>query len=83
MEIAIVLEWVFWAVGLREPPLSTTKLRFSGMIRYFCIDKAKRRLGYTPLVSLDDASIGGVEDSIQRQEAKRDILAQGAKSKQL
>lgn len=83
MLIAAVLEWVFWAVGLGEPPLSRTKVRLSCMTRYFCIDKAKKRLGYAPLISLDDALIRGVEDCVQRQEARCDVLAPGAKQKQV
>ena len=37
------------------------------MTRWFCIDKAKKRLGYEPLVSLDDALVLGVEDYTRRR----------------
>lgn len=54
--IAITLEWMVWLVSLGQR--QTTKLslgmRFGCMTRTFCIDKAKRRLGYRPLVNMEE-----------------------------
>lgn len=81
MVIATLLEWVFWGLRLGEPPLSTTKVRLSCMTRYFCIDKAKKRLRYAPLVSLDDALARGVADCIERRGAEHIALDMPVKSK--
>ncbi|KAB8214282.1 hypothetical protein BDV33DRAFT_228416 [Aspergillus novoparasiticus] len=67
--LAGVLEWVFWALGLGEPPLTRTKVRLSCMTRYFSIDKAKKRLGYKPLVGLEDGLRQAVEDCVLRRKA--------------
>ncbi|KAM0722111.1 hypothetical protein Q7P37_001552 [Cladosporium fusiforme] len=74
MVIAMLLEWMFWALRLGEPPLSRTKVRLSCMTRYFCIDKAKTRLGYSPLVSLDDALEIGVKDCLERRDLEKALL---------
>ena len=36
------------------------------MTRYYNIDKAKRRLGYKPIVGLEDGVRRGVADAIKR-----------------
>jgi sterol-4alpha-carboxylate 3-dehydrogenase (decarboxylating) len=59
--LAGMLEWVFWAFG-REAPLTRIKVRLSCMTRYFCVDKAKRRLGYKPIVGLKDGLKRAVDD---------------------
>lgn len=64
--LAGMLEWVFWAVG-REAPLTRTKVRLSCMTRYFCVDKAKRRLGYKPIVGLRDGLKRAVDDCVSRR----------------
>ncbi|MCJ1362149.1 erg26, C-3 sterol dehydrogenase [Acarospora aff. strigata] len=53
LAIASVLEWVFWMLG-RTPNLTRKHVRYSCMTRYYNIDKAKRRLGYKPIVSLEE-----------------------------
>ena len=58
--IATVVEWAFWAVG-RTPNLTRKTVGMSSMTRYFNIDKARRRLGYAPLV--------GVEEGVERATA--------------
>ncbi|KAJ5198472.1 C-3 sterol dehydrogenase/C-4 decarboxylase family protein [Penicillium cinerascens] len=65
--LAGLLEWVFWAFGLGEPSLTRTKVRLSCMTRYFCIDKAKKRLGYKPLVGLEEGLKKAVEDCVRRR----------------
>lgn len=69
--VAGLLEWVFWALGLGEPPLTRTKVRLSCMTRYFCIDKAKKRLGYKPLVGLEEGLKQAVEDCMRRQKIEQ------------
>ena len=81
MVIATLLEWTLWAVELGEPPLSRTKVPLSCMTRCFCIEMAKKRLGYAPVISLDDALTHGVRDCIRRREAEHDVLASEIESK--
>lgn len=71
--LAGLLEWVFWALGLGEPPLTRTKVRLSCMTRYFCIDKAKKRLGYKPLVGLEEGLRQAVEDCVRRRKVEESI----------
>ncbi|MCJ1466087.1 hypothetical protein MMC07_004706 [Pseudocyphellaria aurata] len=54
--IAITLEWLVWltSLGRRQTTRLSLGLRFGCMTRTFCIDKAKRRLGYKPLVNMED-----------------------------
>ncbi len=53
LAIASALEWGFWMVG-RTPNLTRKQVRYSCMTRYYCVEKAKRRLGYRPLVGLEE-----------------------------
>ena len=55
-----ILEWVFWAVG-RTPSLTRRQVRYSSMTRYYDCAKAKQRLGYMPLVGLQE----GIERSVK------------------
>jgi sterol-4alpha-carboxylate 3-dehydrogenase (decarboxylating) len=71
--LAGVLEWTFWLLKLGEPPLTRTKVRLSCMTRFFSIEKAKRRLGYEPLVGLDEELKLAVEDCLRRRDIKRDV----------
>ena len=52
------------------------------MTRWFCSDKAKKRLGYEPLVSLDDALVLGVEDYIRRRKDQRSVSDEESKAKE-
>ncbi|PSR76888.1 3-beta hydroxysteroid dehydrogenase/isomerase family-domain-containing protein [Coniella lustricola] len=38
----------------RSPTFNRQRIVYSSMTRYFCIDKAKRRLGYRPIISLEE-----------------------------
>lgn len=73
MLLAGMLEWVFWSLRLGEPPLTRTKVRLSCMTRYFCIDKAKKRLGYKPLVGIDEELRKGVEDCMRRRNTQQSV----------
>lgn len=67
--LAGILEWVFWGFQLGNAPLSRTKVRLSCMTRYFSIEKAKKRLGYQPLVGLEEGLKPAVEDCVRRHQA--------------
>lgn len=47
------MEWIYWVVG-KTPSLTTRQVRYSCMTRYYSIGKAKKRLGYSPVVSMED-----------------------------
>lgn len=64
--IATAIEWIVWIFRQGEPKLSRTKVNYSCMTRYYNIDKAKRRLGYKPVVSIEDGLKRGVADCIRR-----------------
>jgi sterol-4alpha-carboxylate 3-dehydrogenase (decarboxylating) len=49
------LSEVFFAIIRKPPTFNRQRIIYSSMTRYYDIGKAKRRLGYKPLVSLDDA----------------------------
>jgi sterol-4alpha-carboxylate 3-dehydrogenase (decarboxylating) len=81
MVLAAVVEWVFWILRLGDPPLTRTVVRLACMTRWFCIDKAKKGLGYEALVSLDGALVAGVEDCIRRREDAKRVLEKEGKVK--
>ncbi|EAW20260.1 C-3 sterol dehydrogenase/C-4 decarboxylase family protein [Aspergillus fischeri NRRL 181] len=80
--LAGLLEWIFWALCLGQAPLTRTKVRLSCMTRYFCIDKAKKRLGYKPLVGLEDRLRTAVEDCLRRRMAAQSTPLNPSKGKE-
>jgi sterol-4alpha-carboxylate 3-dehydrogenase (decarboxylating) len=64
--LATIMEWVFFIFRLGPPNLTRQQVRYTCMTRYYNIDKAKRRLGYRPLVKLDDGIRKGVADALYR-----------------
>jgi sterol-4alpha-carboxylate 3-dehydrogenase (decarboxylating) len=64
--IAFLLEWIFWVLRKGEPTLTTQRVTYACVARYFNIDKAKRRLGYRPIVSLEEGIRRGVRDALYR-----------------
>ena len=48
-------EWFIWAtsLGTRKPVMTRNGIKFSCMTRTFSVEKAKRRLGYRPAVSME------------------------------
>lgn len=54
------LEWIMWGLG-RKAKLTRRQVRYSCMTRYYDCSKAKRRLGYKPLVGLKEGIERGVE----------------------
>lgn len=55
--MATIAEWVVWATsfGRRKARMNVVGIRYSCMTRTYRIDKAKKALGYRPLVSLKEA----------------------------
>ena len=64
-----VIEWIFWVIffGSREPSLTRQKIRYTAMTRTFSIEKAKRRLGYKPLVSMKE----GIRETVKWYQSTR------------
>ncbi|MFO0919729.1 MAG: NAD-dependent epimerase/dehydratase family protein [Planctomycetaceae bacterium] len=54
--LARVLEFIWKLLGKQEAPLlSNARIKFLGLNLDYCIDKAKRQLGYQPKVDYQDA----------------------------
>lgn len=64
--IASLMGFIYWLFRLGKPNLTTQHVQYMGMTRYFNIDKAKYRLGYTPVVQLRDGVKKGVQDALYR-----------------
>jgi sterol-4alpha-carboxylate 3-dehydrogenase (decarboxylating) len=58
--IGAVLENLFWVMGW-TPNLTRAQVKYSTMSKYHSIAKAKSRLGYEPVVSLDEGIRRGVQ----------------------
>lgn len=52
-----------------SPTFNRQRIVYSCMTRYFCIDKAKRRLGYRPLISLEEGMRRSVKWTMEQQAA--------------
>jgi sterol-4alpha-carboxylate 3-dehydrogenase (decarboxylating) len=63
--IAGLAEWVLWPFG-KTPNLTRSRVRYSTLTRYYNIGKAKERLGYAPIVSLEEGIKRGVADVLRR-----------------
>ena len=68
--IGAILEWVFWVLG-RVPNLTRQQVKYSCITRYYSIDKARKRLGYAPIVDLDEGVRRGVRHILQEEEKER------------
>ncbi len=55
LALASLVEWGFWLAGGRVPNLTRQKVKYSIMTRYYCIDKARVRLGYAPKWGMEEA----------------------------
>ncbi|KAF2773312.1 NAD(P)-binding protein [Teratosphaeria nubilosa] len=64
--IAMIMGWIYWLFRLGKPTLGIDAVKYMCMTRYYNIDKAKRRLGYKPVVSLDTGVRRGVQDALYR-----------------
>ena len=64
--ISTIMEWVFWIFQLGKPGLTRAQVKYTCMTRYYNVDKAKKRLGYRPIVSLEEGIKNGVRDALYR-----------------
>lgn len=71
MVLGAVLEGVFGLFGKR-PRLTRREARYSCMTRYYSCDKAKRRLGYEPVVGMDEGVRRAAAEAVARD---RGLLA--------
>ncbi|KAI0842069.1 NAD(P)-binding protein [Hypoxylon sp. FL0890] len=63
-------EIFFWMIG-KTPTLNRQRIIYSSMTRYYDITKAKRRLGYRPLVSLSDGVKRTVKWTMEQEKNKK------------
>jgi len=61
------LSEVFFTIIRKPPTFNRQRIIYSCMTRYYDISKAKRRLGYKPLVSLDDGVKRAVKWTVEQQ----------------
>jgi sterol-4alpha-carboxylate 3-dehydrogenase (decarboxylating) len=66
MMIGAILELIFWVLG-RKPTLTRQQARYSTMQKYHNIDKARQRLGYSPLVDVDEGIRRGVKYQLEQE----------------
>lgn len=60
----------------KTPRLTRRMVRYSCMTRYYSAQKAKRRLGYTPIVPVDEGlarAVGYVVGKAQQEKGKKDL----------
>ncbi len=60
MVLGTVLEYAMWIIG-RKSKLTPREVKYSCITRYYDCGKANRRLGYKPLVSLQEGITRGVK----------------------
>lgn len=63
-----------WLMG-KEPGFTRFKVKFSCWNRYFCIDKARRMLGYKPQWDLQEGLIRGVRWFDEEEKKKKEESA--------
>lgn len=73
--LAALAEIVMGIFG-KSPNFSRVAVRASSMNRYFNIDKARQRLKYVPLVSLEDGIKTGVKEVSARQRREEESKKQ-------
>lgn len=59
--LSTIVEWLFWFAGGRTPNLTRQKVQFSCMTRFYCVDKARRLLGYRPKWGMEEAIVRTVK----------------------
>jgi len=64
--IGAILENLFWVLG-KKPNLTRAQVKYSSMSKYHSIAKAKQRLGYEPLVSLEEGIKRGVGYIVEQE----------------
>ena len=78
--IATLIEWIFWIIffGQRVPQFRKQAVQYSCMYRTYNINKAKKRLGYKPIMSVSEGVARGVK--WYEEEQKKKSLAEKATS---
>ena len=73
--IASVIEWIFWLVflGRRQPNLTRKIVNYSAMTRYFSMEKARRRLGYEPIFSMEEGLERAMKWLLSDEEARTGV----------
>ena len=61
LQLATIIEWLFWCAGGRTPNLTRQKVQYSCMTRFYCVDKAKKLLGYGPKWDMEEAIVKTVK----------------------
>lgn len=64
--IATLMELVFWVLRWGKPNLTRQQVQYTCMTRYFDIRKAKLRLGYKPVMDMQEGIRKGVADALHR-----------------
>ncbi|KAF2750921.1 hypothetical protein M011DRAFT_492295 [Sporormia fimetaria CBS 119925] len=75
MTIGGILEGLFWVLG-KTPNLTRAQVKYSTMNKYHSIEKAKRRLGYRPIVDLEEGIKRGVKDLQEKERQEREKKGQ-------
>ena len=57
LQLATIIEWLFWFAGGRTSNLTRQKVQYSCMTRYYCVDKARKLLGYGPKWGMEEAIV--------------------------
>jgi sterol-4alpha-carboxylate 3-dehydrogenase (decarboxylating) len=73
-DVGIVLGFlseVFFGIIRKPPTFNRQRIIYSCMTRYYDISKAKRRLGYKPLVSLPEGVRRSVAWTLEQEKAKQ------------
>ena len=73
LAIGNLLEWSMWLVG-KTPKLTVRQVKYSWMTRYYDCGKAKKRLGYKPLVDVGEGvkrAVKWFEDQRIEEESKK------------
>lgn len=74
--LGTVLEWGMWLVG-RKSRLTAREVKYSCMTRYYDIGKANKRLGYVPIVGLEEGVKRGVAWFEEREREEKEKVGTG------
>jgi sterol-4alpha-carboxylate 3-dehydrogenase (decarboxylating) len=66
--LATIIEFLCALVG-KQATFTRFAVKQSAMIRYFCIDKARMRLKYEPLYTIQEGIARGAKDCLERANA--------------
>ena len=75
--IATIVEWLTWifTFGMREAQFKRQAVQYSTMTRTYNIDKARQRLGYKPIVKLDEGIARGVQWLLKKRKEDEALKA--------